>query len=148
DAEERWINARRDNLRFVEVRGLPPIGNDAERKRRRAQLLAAVTDPETGQSIDLLHGTLRRIVKPDKETGRPVEHDVDSSFVCGHCGLGHDFREAVAETKHTPPTFPYVLQIHCPICKAEKQAYNGRSFKAPDQEDLERWLLSVRAWEA
>ncbi len=69
-----------------------------------------------------------------------------SAFQCQACGQKNDFLEATKGVQDTAPAFPHVLQCHCPDCAKEGQAYGGRYFKRPDDEDCRRFSQSVAEW--
>lgn len=127
DEERRWIEARTEDLTLVEVRGSLPT---------------TITDPlDSARSIETDRGTARRTQSATGDL-----KIVDSSFVCGQCGTGHDFLTEVKKTGHTAPAYPYVLQGYCPECDREHRPYNGRFFKVPDARDRDSWLAAVSEW--
>lgn len=132
--ERRWIDCRSADLALIEVRG---------------ELPAVIHDPfDPTNQLDPNRGTAQRVPRQSRESGLVVEKDVDSSFVCGGCGLGQDFLTSVRPTKHTPPAYPMALQGYCPVCDGERRPYNGRFFKVADERDRNRWLSSVIDWES
>ena len=69
-----------------------------------------------------------------------------ASFVCGHCGKKQDRLEAIKRTSHAATNANYALQCYCPQCESEGFNYGGRYFKAPDINDINRFIQAENEW--
>lgn len=61
-------------------------------------------------------------------------------------GFDRSALEQLHQVRRTAPVAPYALQCHCPQCEAEGYNYNGRYFKSPDIDDVERLIAAEGEW--
>jgi hypothetical protein len=155
DATTEWYEERLKGLSIVEVRGRVRLAEEDAPERSEEEPEIGLDDAPTEDlqaddedSDRKKYGLPKELILEDgtRVFTRSGTVPQMSYFTCRSCGRAQDILQAVKDTGHTPPVFPYTLQCHCPECADDGTNYGGRYFKAPDSYDLGRLGRAEREW--